>query len=81
MHYNRVLGRGGAEIAKAIKATNELQILDISYNTIGGGHKKKVQYAGQNERKDIDSEEEKEDPLIKRALELMKDDHEIEPEI
>ena len=37
IHYNRILGRGGAEVARAIRHTNELYVLDISYNSIGGG--------------------------------------------
>jgi len=77
IHYNRILGRGGAEIARAIKHTNELHVLDISYNTIGGGTHKKVQYPGQNNRK-IECEEEFEDPIKQRTLELLKDDEYFE---
>jgi len=40
MAYNRVMGRGGAEIARALKVNSVLEVLDISYNSVGGGRTK-----------------------------------------
>ena len=57
VHYNRILGRGGAEVALAIRKTNDLRVLDMSYNTIGGGKNKKVAYRGQNESRLEEDEE------------------------
>ena len=42
MHYNRVMGFGGVEIADAIAESKSLQVFDISYNSIcGSGLSKK----------------------------------------
>ena len=70
VHDNRILGRGGADIATAIKETNDLQILDISFNTIGGGTRNKVTYPGKKGLK-IEKDEQTEDPLKLRALSVL----------
>ena len=36
MHYNRVLGFGGVEIAEAVGQSKSLQVLDISFNSMCG---------------------------------------------
>ena len=63
LHYNRILGRGGAEIAKALQ-NSEVQVLDISFNSIGGGKRRGgdiVSWPGRNERKlPLSPEEQKE---------------------
>ena len=51
MHYNRVLGFGGVEIAEAIGGSKSLQVFDISYNSICG--------SGLNKKKEEMTEEEK----------------------
>ena len=36
MHYNRILGFGGVEIAEAVGKSKSLQVLDMSYNSMCG---------------------------------------------
>ena len=36
MHYNKIMGIGALEIAKAIENSNSLQVFDISFNSITG---------------------------------------------
>jgi hypothetical protein len=44
--YNRIMGRGGAEIARSIKESKSLQIFDIGYNSVCGGRSKQGQKIG-----------------------------------
>ena len=52
LHYNRVLGFGGVEIAEAIGRSKSLQVLDISFNSLCG--------TGLVKKKEEMTEEEKE---------------------
>ena len=36
LHYNKIMGIGGLEIAKAIEGSNSIQVFDISFNSIAG---------------------------------------------
>ena len=58
MHYNRILGFGGVELADAIGSSKSLQVLDISYNSLCGTGitKKKEEMTEEEEKK---KEEEK----------------------
>lgn len=43
IHFNRIMGKGGQEIAAAIRTATALQVLDISYNSItAAGHKNQI---------------------------------------
>ena len=36
LHYNKIMGLGGIEIADSIGVSKSLQVLDISFNSITG---------------------------------------------
>ena len=50
MHYNKVMGHGGNEIAAAIGLSKNLQVFDISWNSIcsAGLTKKKAELTEQD---------------------------------
>jgi Ran GTPase-activating protein (RanGAP) involved in mRNA processing and transport len=37
LHYNKIFGKGGMQIAEALEHNGNLQILDISFNALNGG--------------------------------------------
>lgn len=37
LHYNKIQGRGGYQIAKLLKKNKNIKVFDISFNSIGGG--------------------------------------------
>lgn len=57
MHYNRVLGFGGVEIADAVGQSKSLQVLDVSFNSMcGTGLKKKKEEMTEEEEKKKEEE-------------------------
>ena len=54
MHYNRVLGFGGDEIAEAVGQSKSLQVLDISWNSIcSSGRMKKNEKVKEEEKTQV----------------------------
>ena len=52
MHYNRVLGFGGVEIASALSQSKSMQVFDISWNAVcSTGFTKKKEEMKEEEKK------------------------------
>ena len=72
LHYNKIMGFGGIEIADAISMNETLQVFDISFNSICGAGIKKYEEEKKDEEEGKDGDKKKKDKK-KRKKSLEKE--------
>jgi len=74
LHFNRIMGFGGTEIAEAVKNSKSLQVLDVSFNSLcsNGRAKKKEEMTEEEKTKKEEEKAQKKKPKKSATVQFGK---------